>query len=94
MKQRKGLTTHKLSERKKISSWATVGTATDKHQAPTHRWKLYVRAFIESGAWPTVVQLLMYSRVINDLEPVAPITVISLLLLFAYNCFNMSLKIL
>ena len=31
--------------------------ATDKHQAPTHRLKLYVRAVIESEAWPTVVQL-------------------------------------
>ena len=34
-----------------------VGLATDKHQAPTHRFKLYVRAIIESKAWPTVVQL-------------------------------------
>ena len=34
-----------------------VGPATDKHQAPTHRLKLYVRAVIESEAWPTVVQL-------------------------------------
>ena len=39
------------------SSWATVGSATDKHQAPTHRLKHYVRAVIESEAWPTVVQL-------------------------------------
>ena len=44
-------------ELKKTSSWATVGPATDKHQAPTHRLKLYVRAVIESEAWPTVVQL-------------------------------------
>ena len=42
---------------KKTSSWATVGPATDKHQAPTHLLKLYVRAVIESEAWPTVVQL-------------------------------------
>ena len=42
---------------KKTSSWATVGPATDKHQAPTHQLKLYVRAVIESEAWPTVVQL-------------------------------------
>ena len=42
---------------KKTSSWATVGPATDKHQAPTHRSKLYVRAVIESEAWPGVVQL-------------------------------------
>ena len=34
-----------------------MGPATDKHQAPTHRFKLYVRAVIESEAWPTVVQL-------------------------------------
>ena len=27
-----------------------VGPATDKHQAPTHRLKLYVRAVIESEA--------------------------------------------
>ena len=26
-------------------------------QAPTHRLKLYIRAVIESEAWPTVVQL-------------------------------------
>ena len=34
-----------------------VGPAIDKHQAPTHRLKLYVIAYIESEAWPTVVQL-------------------------------------
>ena len=34
-----------------------VGPATDKDQAPTHRLKIYVRAFIESKAWPAVVQL-------------------------------------
>ena len=44
------LTDHK-SELKKTSSWATVGPATDKHQTPTHRLKLYVRAVIESEAW-------------------------------------------
>ena len=27
-----------------------MGPATDKHQTPTHRLKLYVRAFIESEA--------------------------------------------
>ena len=38
------------------------GLATDKHQAPTHRLKLYVRAVIESEARPTVPCsiLLMY----------------------------------
>ena len=45
------------SELKKTSSWATVGPATDKHQAPTHQLKLHVRAVIESEAWPTVMQL-------------------------------------
>ena len=34
-----------------------MGPATDKHQAPTHQLKLYVRAVIESEAWPTVMQL-------------------------------------
>ena len=34
-----------------------VGPATDKHKAPTHPLKLYVRAVIESKAWPTIVQL-------------------------------------
>ena len=34
-----------------------VGPATDKYLVPTHRLKLYVRAVIESEAWPTVVQL-------------------------------------
>ena len=29
---------------------ATVGPTTHKHQAPTHRLKLYVRAVIESEA--------------------------------------------
>ena len=37
MKQRKGPTTHKQPELKKTPSWDTVGPATDKHQAPTHR---------------------------------------------------------
>ena len=41
----------------KTSSWDTVGPATDKHQAPTHRSKLYIRAVIQSETWPTVVQL-------------------------------------
>ena len=27
------------SELKKTPSWAKVGPAKDKHQAPTHRWK-------------------------------------------------------
>ena len=31
-------------------SHVTVGPANDKHQAPTHRLKLYVRAVIESEA--------------------------------------------
>ena len=55
MKQRKGLTTHGMSELKETSSWATVGPATDKHQAPTQRLKVYVTAVIKSEAWPTVV---------------------------------------
>ena len=33
-----------------------MGPATDKHQTPTLRLKLYVRAIIESKAWPYVVQ--------------------------------------
>ena len=45
----------KKSELKKTSSWAMVVTASDKHQAQTHRLKLYVRAVIESVAWLTVV---------------------------------------
>ena len=57
MKQRKGLTTHRLSELKKTSILGMVGPATAKHQAPTHRLKLYVRAVIQSEAGPTVVQL-------------------------------------
>ena len=48
MKQRKGLMTHRQSELKKTLSVATVGPATDKYQAPTHRLKLYSRAVIES----------------------------------------------
>ena len=59
MKQRKGLMTDRYSELKITSSWATVVPATDKHKAPTHGLKLYVRAVIESEVWPTVVQLKM-----------------------------------
>ena len=33
-----------------------MGPATDKHKAPTHQLKLYVRAVIESEAWPTAGQ--------------------------------------
>ena len=39
MKQIKGLMNHRYSELKKISSLATLGPATDKQQAPTHRLK-------------------------------------------------------
>ena len=35
------------------------GPATDMHQAPTQRLKRYVRAIIESEAWPTIVQFKM-----------------------------------
>ena len=34
-----------------------IGPATDKHQAQTHWLKIYVRAIIESEAWPTAVEL-------------------------------------
>ena len=47
----------KKKQLKKTSSWATVGQATDKHQAPAHQLKLYIRVIIESEAWPTVVHL-------------------------------------
>ena len=33
-----------------------MGPATDKHQAPTHRLKLYSKAIIESEALPTIVK--------------------------------------
>ena len=33
-----------------------MGPATDKHQAPTHQLKLYVKAVIEFEAWPIVVK--------------------------------------
>ena len=33
-------------------SWTTVGPASAKHQAPTHRLKFCARAVIESEAWP------------------------------------------
>ena len=51
MKQRHWLTTDRKSELNKTSSWATVGPAADKHQAPTHRLKPYARAVIESEAF-------------------------------------------
>ena len=57
MFQRKWLITHRYSELKKTSSWATVGPAKDKHQAPTNGLKLYVKAVFKSEAWPTVMQL-------------------------------------
>ena len=41
----------------KTSRLATEGPATAKHQAPTDRLKLYVRAANESEAWPTALQL-------------------------------------
>ena len=41
----------------KTSRWVNVGQAKDKHQAPTHRWKLYVKAVLWSETWPTVVQV-------------------------------------
>ena len=34
-----------------------VAPAKDKHHAPTHGLKLFVRAVIESDAWTTVVKL-------------------------------------
>ena len=43
----------RVSENLKMS---TVVAATDKHWAPTRRLKLYIRAVIESEAWPTAVQ--------------------------------------
>ena len=43
------------SQLKKTLSCAMVCLAKEKHQAPTHRLKLYVRAIFESKAWPTVV---------------------------------------
>ena len=46
-----------IARAKETSSWAMVGPATAKHQAPTHRLKLYVRAAIESEALPTIVHL-------------------------------------
>ena len=39
-----------IARAKQTSSVATVGPVTDKHQAPTHRLKLYVSADIESEA--------------------------------------------
>ena len=36
--------------RAKENLMAMVGPATDKHQAPTHQLKLYVRAVIETEA--------------------------------------------
>ena len=39
-----------LDSTQKISSWASVGPAADKHEAPTIRLKLNVRAIFESKA--------------------------------------------
>ena len=38
-----------------------VGSAKDKHQAPTKGLKLYVRAVIQSEAWPTIVLFKSFS---------------------------------
>ena len=34
----------------------TLGPATKKRLAPTHRWKFYGKVVIEPEAWPTFVQ--------------------------------------
>ena len=53
---------HTLWLNKEKGPWLTdsqtmMGIAKDKHLALTHGLKFYVRAVIESEAWPTVVQL-------------------------------------
>ena len=58
MEQRRTLSTHILSGRKNIPSLATMNSASDKHQPPTHRLKILVSVVIQSEAQPTVVQLL------------------------------------
>ena len=55
MKQREWLTTHKLKELKKTSSWAMVDPATP--QAPTNQLNHNARAVKESEAWSSVMQL-------------------------------------
>ena len=49
MLKQKGAMIHRQSELKKTLSYANVGPATDKHQAPTNLFKLYVRAVIVWG---------------------------------------------
>ena len=41
---------HRESELKKTTSWATVGPAKHKHQAPTNGLRFLVSAVIESEA--------------------------------------------
>ena len=57
MKQRKKLMAQRYSELKKQSSWAKVDPTKDKHRASSDILNRYVRAIIESEAWPTVSQL-------------------------------------
>ena len=59
MKQRKKAHESQIVRAIKISSWAMEDPAKDKHQAPTDRLRLYVRAAIELGAGPTIVHLKM-----------------------------------
>ena len=46
MKQSKMAHDSQIVRAKKTSSWATLGPATDKHQAPTHRFKLCVICWV------------------------------------------------
>ena len=54
MKQKKRALDSQIYRAKENLKLAKVGPATDKHEAPTHQLKIYLRAVIE---WPTVVQL-------------------------------------
>ena len=44
------------SSQRKTSSWATVGPADDKHQAPAIGLNLYANAVIETEAWTTGIK--------------------------------------
>ena len=52
---------------KETSSWATVGPATDKHEAPTHQFRSNIRAIIENSEFD---QKIPQSQ--TEDKPVAP----------------------
>ena len=60
MKQRKGLTTHRQSELKKTSKWATVGLATDDSE---FRNAFFLTLLLKTGVTSYVVAWMLQTRI-------------------------------